>query len=381
MKPLSPLKFFIENKRKVFVSVITIVLAVCAISLVTTLTGSLINSSKSIWVMPFKNYSMVTPLQGEYFLNKQISKNINEQEDVERLIYGDVDYTTLSLPFGGNDNVPVIFVNEKDMKYILDAVGGSLKEGRLPTEGSDEIVLHWRIMANKKLKIGDSIGSLKDKQEVLSGKYTIVGVIDSEAVISFGGQSFKEKQLKDLKDEDNKLAMLIFPKEGKRETVNSYLKSIDGIDAKCFTYEQLTSKLNKQISNLNTTLLLLISVVVIVLSISVGALMFITYTQRTDEFGILYALGYSKKYIRSKIIKEILCLSIFSWIAGMLISFALIALLNKTIYNPQGQVLTMFDIREFIFTLIIPIMVGVFSVSPIVAILNKWDPVAVIERR
>jgi hypothetical protein len=60
VNPMSPAKFFIENKRKVTIIVITIILAVCAISLVSSLTGSLINSSKFIWIEPFEKYSLIT---------------------------------------------------------------------------------------------------------------------------------------------------------------------------------------------------------------------------------------------------------------------------------------------------------------------------------
>lgn len=380
VNPMSPAKFFIENKRKVTIIVITIILAVCAISLVSSLTGSLINSSKFIWIEPFEKYSLITPLQGEYFIKDSVVERIDKIEGTKKTIYIDVDFTTISLPFGGNDNVPVYFMEKEDIEYVLAENRCKLIEGRLPDRNANEVILHWRIMSNKNLKIGDYIGSLADKGEVLAGKYKITGIIDGDAVLSFGGESYKEKQLKKIGEIKNKMAILIFPENGS-STLNKELELVDGTDAKCYTYQQLKDKLEEQINGLNTTLLIIILVVVSVLSISVGALMYITYMQRTDEFGILYAIGYSKKYIIKKISKEIIYLNIFSWITGMILSFVFIFILNKTIYNPQGQVLTLFDFRELFFTLFIPIMVGVFSLYPIIRVLKKWDPISVIERR
>lgn len=380
IKPMSPMKFFLENKRKVTTIVITIILAVCAISLVTSLTGSLINSSKFIWIKPFEKYSLVTPLQGDYFIKDSVVERVKAIEGIKKTVYGDVDFTTISLPFGGNDNVPVFFMEKEEIEFTLGETGCKLREGRLPAQNTNEVILHWRIMENKNLKIGDSIGSLIDKGEMLAGEYKITGIIEGDNVISFGGESYKENQLKEIGEVNNKMSILVFPDKS-FSTVNKELEAFDGIDAKCYTYQQLKDKLEEQINGLNTTLLLIIIVVVMVLSISVGALMYITYMQRTDEFGILYAIGYSKKYIIKKISKEIIYLNMFSWVVGMILSFIFIFLLNKTIYNPQGQVLSLFDLREIFFTMFIPVMVGVFSLYPIVRVLKKWDPISVIERR
>jgi len=102
---------------------------------------------------------------------------------------------------------------------------------------------------------------------------------------------------------------------------------------------------------------------------------------RSEEFGILHAMGYRKSFIKKLILKELISLSIVSWIGGYLLSWGLISLLNNLILYSQGQSLYFFTQMGLINTLIIPVMVVFASVIPLLRKLRKWDPISVIERR
>ncbi len=381
MKPLSALKFFKENKRKALVSFIVLIFTVCAISLITVLINSMTGTIKDVNLKPFEYFSCVYPMDGEFFLKDSVVQKLKANEDIEKLIPADIGNTSITLSIGGNTSVPVAFMDKKDTQMLLDKMEDKVIEGRLPENNKSEVAVHWRILANKKLKVGDSIGSFKDKDEWLNGEYKIVGKLDGPSVLFVGSESFKLKQLKESKEVIKPTGYLILPKEGRMDSLNKFLSSMDKSEANFETYNHLKDFIDEILKGLNSTIIAIIFIVIFILSISVGALMYVIYIQRSDEFGILYAMGYRRKYIQNLIIKEIMSLNIICWTVGLIFTYGVVCLLNKFVYNPKGDILNMFSLNVLGYTLIIPVMVGLFSILPIAMRLRKWDPVAVIERR
>ncbi len=381
MKPLSALKFFKENKRKALVSFIVLIFTVCAISLITVLINSMTGTVKDVNLKPFEYFSCVYPMDGEFFLKDSVVEKLKASNDVEKLMPADIGNTMMNLSIGGNTSVPVAFMDKKDTQALINKMDDKVTEGRLPENGTNEVAVHWRILANKKLKIGDTMGSFKDKDEFLSGEYKIVGKLDGPNIIFVGSESYKQKQLKATNQSSKPTGYLVIPKEGHRESLNKLLSSFDKSEASIMNYDEMKSFMDKVMKGLNSTIIAIILIVIFILSISVGALMYVIYIQRSDEFGILYAMGYRRKYIRNLIIKEIMSLNVICWTVGLIFTYGVVFLLNKLVYNPKGDILSMFSLNVLGYTLIIPVMVGLFSIIPIAMRLRKWDPVAVIERR
>jgi putative ABC transport system permease protein len=385
MRPFSALKFFKENKRKAVVSFVVLIFTVCAISLITCLINSLTGMVTAVNLQPFKYFSVVSSVDGEYFLKDTVVEKLKANKDIEKLLPVDIGMTSIKLSIGGNTSVPVSFMSKSGQQYLMDKMGDYVSEGHMPADGTNEIAVHWRIMANKKWKIGDTIGSFKDSSEALSGKYKIVGKIDGPSIVVFGAESYKQeqfkKQLGSITKVNKPMAYLVFPKEGQREKINQYLNNFDKTQVSTYNYDEMKKQLDDVLAGLNSTIIFIILIVIFILSISVGALMYVIYIQRSDEFGIMYAMGYRRKFIKTMIVKEIMSLNFISWIVGLIFTFGIITLLNALVYNPKGDILNMFAVNVFLYTFIIPIMVGLFSILPIAMRLRKWDPVAVIERR
>jgi hypothetical protein len=81
------------------------------------------------------------------------------------------------------------------------------------------------------------------------------------------------------------------------------------------------------------------------------------------------------------IIREVVSLAAISWVAGMALSFLMVYLLNVFVYNPNGNIIRMVGSDVYTNTLIVPIMVSLFSTFPILMKLRRWDPITIIERR
>jgi putative ABC transport system permease protein len=381
MKPFSALKFFKENKRKSVMTLVVLILSVCAISLITVLINSIPQTCSDTVLNPLEKFSIVYPLSGEYYLSDDAVTKLNANDDIERLIPADISDTSINLAIGGNTSVPVVFATKSDDEYLLDQLGDHIKQGRMPEDGKAEIAVQWQVMANKKWKLGQTVGSQKSPDEWMQGSYKIVGIIDGPNIAAVGTQSFRQTQyLKNGFSMTKPIGYIIIPKAGKLHTVNKAIddmKSIVSFD----TYESDKKMLDKALGGIQSTMTMIILIVVIILSISVATLMYLIYLQRSDEFGILTAMGYRKSFIRNLIIKEVASLVSISWLVGIALSFLMVYLLNIFVYNPDGNIIRMTGANVYTNTLTVPIMVSIFSAVPIILRLRRWDPITIIERR
>ncbi|MEL4105586.1 ABC transporter permease [Oscillospiraceae bacterium WX1] len=381
MKPFSALKFIIENKRKGIMTFLVLILAVCAIALVTVLTDSIYESVDQTYLRQYKEFSIVYPAPGDLYLNASVVELLQKNTDIEKLVPCDAENTMISLAMG-NSSVTGIFAGQEDVSYYLGKIGDTLKDGRLPENGTNEIAVHWRVLANKHWEIGQSVGSDIDPDESLAGTYKIVGVLDGESIAFVGTQTNRERTyIKNNLDISKPVAYAVFPKEGKQDAVNRVIDGINRKDAGSETLTKMTTMINKQLASLNSTIVSLLLIMIIIISISSGALMYLVYLQRSDEFGILVAMGYRKGFIYRLILKEVLALDVLSWAVGFILAYFMVLLLNKAVYLPQGNVLNFFNIKVLVYTFCIPVMVAVFSILPIIMKLRRQDPITTIERR
>lgn len=381
MKPFSALKFFAENKRKGLMTFVVLILSVCAISLITVLINSIYETCNNTILSPLKSFSVVYPQSGEYYLNDQAITKLKADDNIDRLLPADFGNTSINLAIGGNTSVPVVFMAKSDNKFLLDRLGDKISKGRMPEDNTNEIAVQWQVMANKGWKLGQTVGSSQDSDEWLSGSHKIVGVIDGPNIAIVGTRSNRQEQYKKNGLSLTKpIGYTVVPKEGKLSQMNKTLDSIKK-KASIETYDIDKKMLDKAIGGLQSTMTAIIIIVVMILSISVAALTYLIYLQRSEEFGILTAMGYRRAFIRRLIIKEVMSLDLISWAVGMVAAYFVVMLLNKFVYNPSGNIINFLSPNVFYYTLIIPLMVGFFSILPIVVKLHRWDAITIIERR
>jgi len=381
IKPFSALKFFKENKRKGLMTFVVLILSICAVSLITVLINSIHESYNDTVLKPFANYSIVGNTSHDIYLNQSVVDRLKSDSNIERLVPCDIDATNVSFSIGGGLTYGV-FADKSDIGYYLDKVNDTVEQGRLPENNSKEIAVHRRVMSNKNWEIGQTVGNEKNSDEMLSGAFKIVGILDGPSITFVGTQTNRQGQyVKNELDTTKPINYAVFPKAGKMGAVNEMLDKINVNDASVTTYSILKSQGEESFASIDNTLIAIILAVTIILSISISALMYLIYLQRSDEFGILLAMGYRKSFIYRLIFKEVLALNIISWSVGLLASYLVIQLLNFLIYNPQGSMLNLFSANVFENTIYIPVAAVLFSVLPILSKMRKQDPITIIEGR
>ena len=277
----------------------------------------------------------------------------------------------------------VVFLSETDMEAVFDECGFEITEGRLPSDAQYEIIMHDDMLKNKELSVGDKFGNAVDSSEPVVGEYTIVGAFKGNSVIALGSKNYNVEQLKDigLETENALFAGLVFP-EHNLELLNSMLDEMEGEGVSVYTSSGIKKSFDEQSAGISSLMLIIIIVVVIGISAAVGVALSTVYNSRMDEFGILYAIGYSKgRILFVRIFGEISKLVIGSWILGVLLSFGSIQLIDMMIFENMGQSLDVFSSQSFVYTLVSLAVILLTTSVPIITKLSKADLITIIERR
>ncbi|MFZ5985819.1 MAG: hypothetical protein ACOYWZ_01660 [Bacillota bacterium] len=217
--PLSVIYYIKNNTKKVVPIFISITFGVGLIYFLSMLAEQVNNSRYERDVYPLKCYAGITPMNEE--ISDKTLDGIKNNINTDRVIPSRRSSTRVSTIIGPS-SADIIYLRDNDMDLMMDTLKLKLKEGRKPINGSDEIILHCKVAANKGLRIGDKIGSRIKEDEAIKGAYTLVGTMDGPSQVGIA-------LLEDNGIEYEKLikqGLIIIPKEGRRFDLNEYLDTL-----------------------------------------------------------------------------------------------------------------------------------------------------------
>ena len=385
MRALSIFTYYLNNKRKVVPVTGIIALAVLAISVTGTLTGSLFEDARRELAY-YDRFSVVFSVQRSG-LSDGLLRQLEEHPAVAET-YEVVRRTTRTQGIFGSEGRPIYFLSEADRTAFPDRLGWRLIEGRWPTTGTNEVALTDNILRNRGLEVGGSIGEAADEKDWLRGEWVIVGALSSDSVTGGVGDRayFRERFLTDpdLPPEvaNRPDVLTIKPVEGKELELEAFLDSLPKDQVAAFHRTKARRQLDEELANINMILWILNGISIVVLALALGLLNVIFLMQRANEFGLLAALGYTKGFLFTRTFLEAVVTVAAGWALGILLSQGIYTVLNVTLFGPKGLApLTIMTPRVLLFTTPIPVTVTVFSVAIVMWQLWRMDPVAIIERR
>ena len=380
MKPLSALKYSINNKKKLITSIISILVAVTFLYCFQTFIKCEYNSMRELYLLPFKTRMMLYSSENNKPIPENIVNTLNTDSNIEKAIPFVYYQTRYAIP-GSLSISPILGIRAEDMEYVIKKHNGTIKEGRLPKEGCKEVALDSRLALNKKVKLGDKIGNSAGKNiknEPLDGEYTIIGIIESPDYLSIMPFSTASVPNATINQALIKKSLLIFPKENKTKEVDNLLLSFPRNQVRATTLSEITKDFNGNSSVLKTLdMLCILSILVMV--VSVGSSKYVQFFSRKQEFGVLNAIGYTKTKIMKKAFQEVVLVNLIGYILG--IGFGVLAsfFVNNASFNAVGAVAVYFYSRAFIVALFVPLFTTLFTLVPVNRMINKLDPIIMIE--
>ena len=342
----------------------------------------------------FKN-KMINDIEKERKYHLALT-NVDENELTEILKDINIEKAGFEVISGGiitensEEGYKDLFITNisKDALY-LNVVENRLLEGRLP-QAKGEIVINEKYLKSINKNIGDKIEikyeDFYDNDDMVASG-TIVGTTNENLVYNFIDEA-------DLKD-TNYMVYLRY------KDPNYTLKAIEAMEKK-FGYKniangQIPEKINGEIQETYLTLLgadvgsgtldllnnMTIVLVVLVVISSAGLIyngFMISISERKKEFGLLRAVGMSKRQIRKIVIKEAMLIGCVGITIGVLSGILGIYILLKVITNMNVSRIGEIDLSVSIMSVVLSIIVSIITIAISVTIpIRKASKVSAVQ--
>ncbi len=366
-----------RNAGRAFAVLCVIVLAVTEVSTVVLLTGSLMSGLRLSLVAPLRYFTEMVAAGAE--VPPTVTQQVERQPQT-RLLLPMLPEVMRANTLLGPASRNVFAVPTPFMPWFLRQIGESLVAGRLPAAGQDEAAIPLQVMRSRHLQIGDQIGQDVDPSGWLPGEFRIVGVLGGrlqagvvpyEAMVAFTP----------LRDVPGVGAYAAFAQPGQLHVLNAYLDQLPLTEVRIYTHSAEASEFRSEVRLLNWLIWSIDVVTVGVLALATGLLNNLYYAQRMEEYGILAAIGFTHGLLARRAMVEVTLLTLMSWVSGLALTAALAAALQHWLFGPQGVSLPPLGLRDVLFTLPVPLLIGAFTLGTVLGRLRRLDPVAIVERR
>lgn len=266
----------------------------------------------------------------------------------------------------------------KDVDYVTKKVGLYALEGRLPRPGNPEAAITLPIARNLRLSIGDVLLAPNKEKHYSPQPVRVVGIWNSEEWFAITSYEYLFHHHFPPLD-----ALLVFAKDEKMQRqLDAWAeKSLLGKHARAYTYLQLEQETKHAFATLFAILNLVIGMLVVVVTLMMSMLMQIFLSQRSTEFGLLQAIGFTKRQLMRRVLGESLWITIVSWTSGAVFALLLFFIVKSVYFEPRGYYLNPFDVLAFLYTLPIPMAIFLASFVTIWNWFRRFDPISIIERR
>jgi len=269
-------------------------------------------------------------------------------------------------------------LKSKDADYVTRKLHLHDLEGRLPRIGEPEAAITLPIARNLQLSMGDILLAPNQEKRYSPKPVRIVGIWRSEEWFAMTSYEYLFHNHFPPLD-----ALLVFAKdENTQRQLDVWAeKSLLGKHARAFTYIQLEKETRQTFATLFGILNLVIGMLVVVVTLMMSMLIQIFLSQRSTEFGLLQAIGFTKKQLMRRVLAESLWITVVGWISGAVFALFVFLVVKGEYFEPRGYYLDPFDVPAFLYTLPIPLAIFLAGFVTVWNWFRRFDPISIIERR
>lgn len=369
-KPLSYFMYFKSHKKSSIATAISIGLAILLIGAIQLYVTNMSETS----ARGDDNYEYMTAV---YEANKPVPREvlnkIKNEASVDKVIKVVRFQYMIRTVLGTDSDFEGFYADENDIKYIMDKLKVKFDKGSYVKNGDNKILINENAARFKKISIGDFVGSDVRKDDYFSGKYKVKGILKGDNMLSFIAVDSGTL-------EKGNYRYLVFPKNGKMAEMNKFINSISRNGIENYTHEKLIAFQKDALNGFDTVFNLIIILMIIVMSTVLGNSSYINYMRRRSEIGILKAIGYTREKIILRMVEEIGISSFFGFGFGYLALFIFEKAYNSFYLYSRGLSLFHISLDLFPKLLAIPLFITIFSVIPVSRLLEKVEPISIIER-
>jgi len=373
MRPLSPLTYYLRHKRSALLQVALISLAAAGLFI---LVGVLDAIPMRANVSYIAKLSRVSPTGGA--LDPTVVSQVQTHPDVARTIPD--NGLRISLPsLLGTDSQRLLGVSPENAQYLMQHCGLRLKEGRMFEPRSTEFVLSEEVARALDLELGSEIGRAIDQNyyEAVSAPLVLVGILEGDPSASLRtspavntGPSVRLGFVSAEYLNSHELyapratSLLVVAKAGRKAAVDSFLETtISSKYTEVETFALVASFTKVMRVGVYVIFGVVNSVVAVAVAFVVGIINRIAITSRLSEFGLLHALGRSKKHLIRRLTLETAAVAGIGCLIGLGIALAIMSWLKNSLFYNLGMELDLLNLAPLCFVLPIPLIVVALTLS------------------
>lgn len=376
-RPLAASTYLLRNAGKSVPFVAVITLAVMLVAGIVAMMNSIPLSIRTIYA--YSKEALVVGPRGNPELTPKYVAVVRKESPVpiERIMLVRAAPTVVRSIVG---KWPFSFLGleQSDMEYFLHRNHASKVVGRLPGPSQAEAVISEPVARNLHLGIGGELMGPKNVDGYSPQSVKVVGIAQTDRWFMIGDIDYHRQNHFPPID----LAVVFAANASDQDKLDHWAeKRFKGERAGVYAYHMLEKDTSEMFKILYSVLDVVIGTLVLVITIMMGMLMNIYQSQRIVEFGLLQALGYTRRQLLTKVLKESLAVVIFGWIIGVVCAYFLLRITDNILMHPRAFALDAMDPTAFAYTLPIPISVMMAAILTIVLRFRKFDPVSIVERR
>ena len=312
-------------------------------------------------------------------------EDLQKLRGIENVINVEKGYNVISM--GANsisgDNGGCNIIRLSTVSSVI--LQSSLSTGNIPSDG--EILINKAVadklgedVVGKKVKLNLLIGDKKISNEfIVSGIYSASsGDFNSMLKSAFINYSDLEK----IYTENNSqlkpnTAYITSSDEAYTNTIMEKAKEMGYSSS---SQEQMTNLFNEMINIITYVLSGIAAISLIVSSIMILVVLYMSVIERVKEIGILKAVGARKKDIRRIFVSEAFLIGLFSGIAGCIISICIMILINKVSLNLFSVSLVIISRNYIIYGVVLSVIMSVIAGLIPAVKASRLDPIESLRR-
>ncbi|MGI6131984.1 MAG: FtsX-like permease family protein [Bacillota bacterium] len=371
----APWLFFLRNKAKSIPLFMLVSLSVVVIVSVGAMTDSVLTTAYRSSVRFFEQASTI------------VSKQAGIESDlVERVAL--IPSVGSMIPFLdsavrvegllGSEPRHVLAVRACDADSVLNALGLTVRRGRLPEPGMPEIAIHEDIAKSRKTRIGSVIGREVDPRDYLWGAFVVSGILSGEAPICIASLDYFEKQWM-ASTGDQHYAYIVFPKAGELRSANDALSCLPDTAVSIATIDTEMQKYRSEYANTRLFLWITDLLVVVIVSVAMGLVNTIYFHGRLREFVLMAATGRTSSQLLARVMSEVLALASVGYCAGLAVAQMVLWALSAGVFSSRGIAIEYVSLRSAALAAPVPVLLSMFSTATIGYSLYTLDFVSIME--
>lgn len=376
-KPLAPTTYLLRNVGRTVPLTLVIMMAVLLIAGIVSMIDSIPLSIRTIY--RYSERSLGVSPRGDPALTSQIRKVIEEGSPVpiERIVVcraagGQVESIVGKWPF------IVLGLKPDDLQYMLKEMDTTRLEGRVPKVGAPEAVISEPVARNRGLKLGSVLLGPDLPENYSPQEVKVVGIAQTEMWLMFADYTYEEAN--HFPPIDNLL--VIAPSLAEQEVLDRWaIEKFKGERAQLFAFHRLEEETSDMFQILYRILDVVIGTLVLVITMMMGMLINIYQSQRIVEFGLLQALGYTKRQLLKRTLVETFLVLILGWILGLAAAYGFLNIAKVVLMDPKAFALDTLDPIAYRYTIPIPLAILAVASMTVWLRFRNFDPVTVVERR